>query len=383
MFGSRSVSPQRRAACAALSAFAAVLTTACGTTASGGGGYYLVCNDQLPCPATMQCVQNICQLAASDTTTTGADATSENDAAGGNDVQAGTDASMENDVTGNPDTGSEQDTPIGKDTTTPSDVPTVTDTTVQPDVPTQLDTAGQQDAKTGDMADGGLTAQTTIAALQKSSTSLVCGTTDGISSHGQVSIEASVVTGPVVVTSAGGGKKLQTFHVRPASGPISPTYAGLTVVVQSSTLTLDPGDVIDLKGEYQEYYCMTELFATDATAVQVVGKQGAPVPYDVAWSSLAPDTIEALEGVLIRVPSAKVVDPAVLGSDGKPHGEAMLLATGGVSLAISFPQGSAWVSADQKTTLTAGESVSSVTGHLQYSFGKYLLRLRGDADFVP
>lgn len=374
-----------------VSAFVGVLAMACGTSPGGSGSFLVSCSAEAPCTAPLACINGFCQYPQADTAaadTVGPDVASGSDVVAGED--AGVDATGATDATTLVDTTSPSDIGQPTDVVTPADGAPQTDSAIKPDTGNPQDTAS---ADTQTLPDTTAQADTTsqadasagldsIAAIQQSASSMVCGTPDGVSSHGNVALKSLVITGPLVVTGSG-SKKIQTFHVRPASEPASASYAGLTVVVPGSTLTLQPGDVVDLSGEYQEFYCLTEVYVAAAADVKLVSQQTPPAPYDVAWTSLGPGNIEALEGVLIRVPAAKVVDPALPGSDGKPHGEALLLSSGGVTLAIGFGQGSSWVGADQSTLLQNGQSVQSVTGHLQFSFGKYLLRLRSDADFVP
>ncbi len=363
----------------------AAAVSGCGTTPASGGGFPQFCNEATPCPAGLTCLSNLC-LAVADTVDGGqvSDTASGMDNATGTDVDAAvaTDAVALNDGPAIADVvsdiGAQSDTSVGPDVGTDIGQDTGPDAVLD----VSKDVGPDSGPDLGSDASTVATAMT-VAMLQQSASSQTCAMPTGVAELGKVLLQSVVVTSLPVTTSGGAGKKLQTFYVRPANGPISPDWAGVTIVVQAASLSVKPGDVLDITGEYQEFYCLTELFVSTNTDVVVVGKQGAPQPYEVNWTALAPENIEALEGVLITIPPGKVVDNSVLGSDNKPHGEAMVQANNGASLAIAFGQGSAYVAVDQKTTLVKNQAYSSVTGHLTYSFGKYLLRLRTDADWVP
>jgi hypothetical protein len=365
-------------------AFAA---SGCGTTPATGGGFPQFCNEATPCPAGLTCLSNLC-LVVADTVDGGqvSDTATTNDAAVPTDGPAAPDVVEDLGPQTDAGTGTDAGADDGKDTVQDTGLDTVVDATKDAGPDTGPDIAQDVAPDLGpDLGSDASTAVTamTVAMLQQSDSSQTCAMPTGVAELGKVLLQSVVVTAVPVTTSGGAGKKLQTFYVRPANGPISPSWAGVTIVVQAASISLKPGDVLDITGEYQEFYCLTELFVSTNTDVVVVGKQGPPEPYEVNWTALSPENLEALEGVLVTIPPGKVVDTAVLGSDNKPHGEAMVQANDGTSLAIAFGQGSAYVAPDQKTTLVKNQSYSSVTGHLTYSFGKYLLRLRSDADWVP
>ena len=110
---------------------------------------------------------------------------------------------------------------------------------------------------------------------------------------------------------------LTTWDERQNLGFIAADQGGQDIVVPGSALALQPGDVIALSGEVQEFYCLTELYVAKPTDIDVVTKQAPPLPYEVAWNSLSTGNIEALEGVLDdgRGDNAEVDDIVAAGGE--------------------------------------------------------------------
>jgi len=88
----------------------------------------------------------------------------------------------------------------------------------------------------------------------------------------------------------------------------------------------------------------------------------------------------------------QVVEPNVLGTDGKPHGMFAVAAAGSSSgsaplVHVGGNKNTTFASYDPATKLTTtkftqGQGFASITGHLTYSFGAYVLRVSKDADLV-
>ncbi len=186
------------------------------------------------------------------------------------------------------------------------------------------------------------------------------------------------------------------FYVRPlASPPVDGKSGGIKVVVFNKVPAISAGDVVRIKGTLVEYYCETEITVGGAPdEALVVGKQAAPSPWkvglqDVAWNNTGS---EAYEGVLVRIEGAQVAAANVLGTDGKPHGLFAVAPTGsapgagplvhvGGSALTTFTQ---YDSTTKHTTtkFEVGQGFKSITGHLTFSFGAYVLRVATDADLV-
>lgn len=128
------------------------------------------------------------------------------------------------------------------------------------------------------------------------------------------------------------------------------------------------GDVVRARGEYREYYDLTELNvqASPARDVQVLSHGATPAPVVVTMASLAADA-EPWEGVTIEVRNVTV---ATLPDT---HGE-WTVTSGGNTLILDdqiFNAGA---------NVTVGQQLSYVRGPLSYSFGTYRVLPRSAAD---
>ncbi len=323
-----------------------------GNGGGSGGGGLLFCGPGGTCPAGQTCnAGNVCTLTA-------ADAAQTSDGQAGSDTKQGTETAASD--------GQTTETPVASDTvvadSAPQDTVVSIDTTIAdspPHVP-----AGPVAA--------------TIAELQTAAGSLTCENPTGVTAYAKVILEPAVVTGPTQLITASTGKKSSLFFVRPATGPTSTENARMAVIVGVHPLPVQPGDVVQITGTAIEFYCLTEITADTADAVVVKGKVAAPQPYDVSMAML-PKNTEPYEDVLLRVSGVVVSEPNLPGNDGKLHGQ-FVVASGAASLVVALPYGSIYLDKDAKTTLTAGSKFGSIAGHLNYSFGQWMLRPRDDSD---
>jgi hypothetical protein len=138
------------------------------------------------------------------------------------------------------------------------------------------------------------------------------------------------------------------------------------------------GSVIQATGTVQEFYCMTEVMVDTLDAIVAKGTVAVPNPYNVGIATLAADP-EPYEGALVSVGGVEVGLQNLAGSDGKNHGE-FTVKSGNAEIAVFLPYGSQWLNKDQSTTLLPGSVFQSITGHLAYSFGHWVIRARDDAD---
>ena len=317
----------------------------------GGGGTVLLCGPGGACPANQTCnANNVCVGNGLDTAA-GGDVGQ--DAAGG-----GGDAAVKEAGTV-PDSGA-ADT-ADKDTAAEVASSDVAPKDAQPDVP-----IGPVPA--------------TIAELQGAAASLTCENASGVTPGAKVVLEPAVVTGPPQLITASNGKKSTLFFVRPATGPTAAENAGMAVIIGVNPLAVQAGDVVQVTGSVIEFYCMTEITADAADAVVSKGKVGVPKPYDVSLATLVKNT-EPYEDVLVRVSNVVVSDPNLPGNDGKLHGQ-LVVASGAASVVVALPYGSASLDTGGKTKFGAGDKLGSVAGHLNYSFGQWILRPRDDQDIA-
>lgn len=100
-------------------------------------------------------------------------------------------------------------------------------------------------------------------------------------------------------TSTTGGADLDGYYIADQDGG---QWSGINLVVARTEGTnLQPGDLIDVTGELTDRFCNTQL---KSSSLQVVGTLAAPEPLDV----VAPASWEPYEGMLVRVPGAKVTE---------------------------------------------------------------------------
>jgi hypothetical protein len=225
-----------------------------------------------------------------------------------------------------------------------------------------------------------------IAVVQAASDSTTCAKKDGQTKVLEgAKIEDCIAThGPF---KAGGS---WIFHARPASAPqVGGANQGIKVFVHSGEPKVKAGDLLSITGDIVEYYCESEITAA-AKDVKVVSSGTPPAPYEVKPSSITFNgDSEKFEGVLVKLINVKVEEANYNGNDGKTHGGFSVVGQTNSSSVVHVDLASASsytandaTSKQLKTTLTAGQVISSITGHLDYSFGEYVLIPRDDADLV-
>lgn len=118
-----------------------------------------------------------------------------------------------------------------------------------------------------------------------------------------VRLENVVVTTPINVES--GGVVVQD----PMGGKFSGIYVYLYADVVAA-LTLAPGDIVNLTGEYSEFYDFSELTVQGVENVEVVGQGEVPAPLVVSPQALLPTSPEAepYESVLVRLEDVQVTN---------------------------------------------------------------------------
>jgi hypothetical protein len=349
------------------SAMALILLTGCGSSAaSGGGAFTIVCPDGV-CPAGYVCVAAVCQYKPGGS---GAD-TAGSDSGASQDVGQPQDTNQPQDTSAPPDVPTAKDTQPGQDATL-QDADKLQDTAKVPDTQAQDDV--QQPADT--VASPG-----TIQEVQMAASSQTCAKPDAIVLTAKVSLKSVVLTGPPTKVKGKSGNNL-LFYVTPSNGPKDPSWAGLQVLVLGESLTLDAGDVLDIAGDVNEYFCMTELVANPAD-VSIIGKVAQPLAYTVPLSALQGEGAEPYEDDLVRVQNVYVSNPNVIGSDGKAHGQFAIGPGAGTSiLTVSVPFPTSYAT-NQVPNVQTGQKFASITGNLAYAFGAWVLKPRSDADFQP
>lgn len=197
---------------------------------------------------------------------------------------------------------------------------------------------------------------TTVKDIQSSETSLTC-TGDAFVNAGSVSVSGLIVTSPRFVASA------NQYHAFFAADGEGGPYSGVMVLTNfDDDIDLSIGDIIDVSGEWTEYYCLTEIKA-DA-GLDVVGHAEALVePTAATQAELTGTNAEQYEGMLVTVSDATVAEV-------NSYGEAVL--DGGLVIDDKF----------DITVPAAADSISSITGLIYYSYSKWYILPRTSADMV-
>ena len=240
--------------------------------------------------------------------------------------------------------------------------------------------SGSQD--TGGGSSGGVLK---VATLQQSTDSTTCAKKDG---QNKV-IEAAAIEDVIATQAPFKAGSSWIFHGRPASAPqVDGKWQGIKLFVHSGEPKVAAGDVVSITGDVVEYFCETEITAASKN-VTVKSSGTAPTPYAVKTADITFNgDSEAYEGVFVTIQNVKVHEANYKGSDGKTHGGfAVVSQTDGsavvhVDLASSSQFTTQDASKQLVTTFVQGQVISSITGHLNYSFGEFVLIPRGDADLV-
>ena len=138
-------------------------------------------------------------------------------------------------------------------------------------------------------------------------------------------------------------------------------YSGLVIYFKAGGVTVHAGDKFSVSGSATEFYDLTELNVTDASTLVVDGT-GTPVAETL---TAAPTDWEPYEGMLLTLQNVAAT------ADSDKYG---VVATSYTGLAMD----------DELTSFKAksGDTWSSVTGVLTYSYGAWVLWPRGADDLV-
>jgi len=174
----------------------------------------------------------------------------------------------------------------------------------------------------------------------------------------------------VVVTSHVNFEEGGVFVQEQDGGEFSGIYMFMYTEVVDN-VPLQVGDVIDVIGEYTEYYQFSELTVRSVADVTVTGSVPPLEPAVVAPADVATGgpKAEAYEGVLVRVENVEVTN-ADLG-----HGDFQVAGSLVVDDWFLFVE-------DMTPRPPMGVVFDSITGPLMYSFEEYKLAPRTLDDFV-
>lgn len=212
------------------------------------------------------------------------------------------------------------------------------------------DEAGDGDGDTG-TGDGDGDSDVTIQAIQ----------------GGEISEGLIVTVAGVIVTSPINAEESLAFIEEPGGGE----YSGIALYLWSEVVEatpLSPGDVIDVTGEYTEFFGLSQLIVKNPTDITIVGTDALPGPDIVTAAQVARDNPDAepWEGVRVQIVDAVVAEA----NDG--FGQYLL--EGGALVGNAF--------VDPLPQVQIGGVFSSVTGSLYYSFEEFKLQPISEADLA-
>ena len=206
--------------------------------------------------------------------------------------------------------------------------------------------------------DGGLQlAVTSIYAIQSGSVQL----------EDPVLVKNVIVTTEMVRTSSGSTSLDGFWVIESESGP----YSGIFVMTDGIQVMVKPGDVVDLRGVYKEFFQSSQIVASQ---VDLVGQADIPAPIEVTTADVytGSSSAEQYEHVLINLKDV-VVSSADLG-----YGDfGVQPQQGGPELIVS-PRFDTQYDYDPKQ----GDLFSKMAGVLDYSYSQFRLQPRFCADLI-
>lgn len=199
------------------------------------------------------------------------------------------------------------------------------------------DEVGDTDEATGD-GDGDGDAENTIYEIQEGALN---GTfTDGT----QVSLKGVVVTSPISVEGS------LVFVEEPEGG----AWSGISLYLWEEALmgvTIQPGDVIDVVGEYTEFFEASQIIVKNAADITVIGTDALPGPDVVPAAEVGQEQWEA-----VRVQ----IQDAVIAEANDDFGQYVV--EGGIKIGYLFID---------LPPVQVGGSFASITGPVTYSFEEF------------
>lgn len=182
-----------------------------------------------------------------------------------------------------------------------------------------------------------------------------------------VTVKGVVITSPVRIDNMGKGT---IFVQDPQGGELS----GIAVFLYEEVAMnfgVKPGVIVDITGEYTEFFGESQIQVTSVDAIVEVGQGESPAPVVVAAADIATGgaKAEAYEGVLVQVEDVTVTNPAVDQSDFEVEGGLR------INDFFLFPQ-------MEKPVVVNGQVFSTIAGPLRYSYDNHKIAPRAAADLV-
>lgn len=216
----------------------------------------------------------------------------------------------------------------------------------------------------------------------------------------------SVTTQGVVVGDFQLSNELNGFFIQDAFGDgNAATSDGILVYAPSST-DVQVGDFVEISGTVDEYYDMTEI--TNVSNISIIGSGNiAPTAVNLPFANA--NTLEQFEGMLVELPQSLTVSEhynlgrygQVTLSDGRLWQPTQVATPGaaanavqaqndlnrivlddGISTQNPDPIAYPGIGLTASNTLRNGDTVSGVTGVLDYAYGDYRVQPTQNPNFV-
>jgi DNA/RNA endonuclease YhcR with UshA esterase domain len=214
----------------------------------------------------------------------------------------------------------------------------------------------------GTDADGDCDGDTTVYDLQQ----------DLVAVNEVVTLCGLVVTAPTLVDAEAGDGTIvvQEPDGGPNSGIVLYMYGEILLAVP-----LEPGDVITVTGQYQEFYGLAEIAVTNADDLEVTGSADLPAPAIVDPASVATGgaEAEAYESVLIGVEGVTVTNDDM--GYGQWQVDDALLVGDTYFAAAGGPSG-------DNISVATGDTFDAVHGILEFSYEEFKISPRDLDDYV-
>ena len=191
----------------------------------------------------------------------------------------------------------------------------------------------------------------------------------------EVHLNCVVVTSPIAEEGPG-------FFVQEPDSDLGPEYSGIFAymvdsgLVQALSQTVQVGNLVNVVAMYQEYYGLSEVAFSDAVDVEPLGTTGTASPAVIADPcevTTGGALMEAYEGVLVQIQDVTVTSENP--DDPEDYGEFEV----GGCLRID----DLFMAEDPAMSPLEGDTFSSITGLLHYSWGGSRLCPRTATDLVP
>ncbi len=184
--------------------------------------------------------------------------------------------------------------------------------------------------------------------------------------QGMVPEEDIVQLENVVISTPVQSEKSAMFVQEMAGGE----YSGIYIYMYDEVLMgldLAPGDVVNLKGQYTEFYESSQITVSDPSDLTIVSSGAPPVPEVVNAADVATggSKSEAYESVLISVENVMVSNPSL--EFGGFEVDSSLYVTD-----FFFPK--------MGPEVTQGASIERISGALIYSFSEFRIAPRSVSD---